>query len=54
MTPLRQRELDPDAGNDRVAAVLERGAAGRSRSACGGVGTIDGRRSRLMVSPNGG
>ena len=54
MTPLRQRELDPDAGNDRVAAVFERGAAGRSRAACGGVGTIDGRRSRLMGSPNDG
>jgi len=51
MTPLR---LDPDAGNDRVAAVFERGAAGRSRSARGAVGTIDGPRSRLMGSPNGG
>jgi len=38
MTPLRQRELDPDAGNDRVAAVFERGAApGRSGRPCGGV-----------------
>ena len=51
MTPLR---LDPDAGNDRVAAVFERGATGRSRSARGAVGTIDGRCSRLMGSPNGG
>jgi len=46
--------LDPDAGNDHVAAVFERGAAGRSRSARGAVGTIDGPRSRLMGSSNGG
>jgi len=50
MTPLRKRAAD----NDRVAAVFERGTADRSGSARGGVCTIDGPRSWLMGSPNGG
>ena len=54
MTPAQAERLDPDAGNGRVGAVFERGTAGRSRSAGGGVGTIEGPRSRLMGSPNGG